>query len=541
MKKIFISILLINILIPFGGITAYQEKWTDSNYQSQAGGTESDQKTNAEFKLTGNIFSSYEFNDHGEDGSPDSTGPTKQKQGFAIDRAYLNFMGTITSGEFQGWDFRVTTDAFQAADLGDGCVVNCEEGNDYVVILKYAYLTIPLFEKTFLRLGQQHTPLVDGKGGISLQKYWGHRHVAKQTIEETALTSSTDRGIGLIHKSDYMGLHLLFANGEGYHKNSAQNLSSSSDLKTLAYGSGDSYGYDLYGMVSLIPTGKSKKISFSVNFPFRLHNIVGIDRSETRYVSADVTDITAPTVTIYEGDTRAKRDLTGGVEADLSLKLGGVSFTVGGGSIINVDRRSNSYRHDLDGINYYDPADVTANSYFASDARGTVNYIFTHLRIGRVGAFARYTTGVTTDKLDGKLHLSDGRDWMTQAVIYDAGDGQFGNVTANDLAANIDQGHGRFKSVIYGIDYHLTPAFTITIGMSELSGRDGSGREFRENSLEKIGKEGAATTNLAEQLENNDQFKNSLGYQSGEKLVINDYIGKPVRNRQIFIRTNFVF
>jgi len=516
----------------FAPAEAYETKWTDKKF----GDTTSPDGADSTFKLDGVIYTGYEFLDKEVNGQPDSAGPTSENQGFNVGRAYLNFRGNVNDGAFKGWGFRITTDLAPAASMVDGCTGSCTKNNDYIRALKYAYVMIPVsfIPGAQIRIGQQHVPLVDGQAGVSLQEEWGYRYVAKATLDETGLAPSTDRGLAFIKKSDYYGVHLLLANGEGYHKNNAQGISQTPTLQDLASGNGDSYGMDLYGMISLVPTGKSKDFHFAVNFPFRAYNVIGVSDTQFQYTTADFTGAT-PTMSTYIGQKRAAQDMLYGVEGDAEFTLSGVKMGLGGGVMLKKDKQGDAYRLSTAG---FTPLN---DIYLGDDSQGNVQYVFARLELNRFGAFARYTTGTTTSRLDGKVHTPSGSSWLKQATMLDMQNNVMGDLALSDAMNTIDTGRGRFHNYLTGVTYRANKRFRISFGVSQLSGNNAQGKEFRTNNLERIGPEGAATTNLATQLENRADIKAMLGYQPNGNLDLNDFIGQRILNRQMFIRSEYAF
>ena len=546
MKKLFLGPALFCLALPFSGAAAQTESEKDDTTEPEKTAPVKKTKTRKqkfELKLKGKLWSGYEFVDSDSNGAPDSAGPTSETTGFNVRRAYVTVQGVMKTGEYKGWGFRITTDMSSAGAEGDGCGTSCSENNDYVATIKYAYARIPLpfLKGAFLHLGQQHSPVVDGKAGVSLQKYWGHRYIAKTTWEDIGLTSSTERGLAFLYKSKFLGAHLLLGNGEGYHKNNAQSISNTT-LSALSAGSGDSYGLDLYGLVSLKPTGNAKDLQFSINFPFRLHNVYGVSPTESEYATADLSTLpAAPQATYLVGDTRAKRDISYGVEGDFVFKTGDFSFTIGGGTAVKVDRRNNAYQVDENGIDLTSPTNIFAEINLDRDRRGFANYIFAHARFGIFGAFGRYTIGTSGGSLSNKIGVVNNKSFLEQAVELDASDGTFGNLTLGELNNGISRGKGRFHNIILGISIHPTDFFTLSLGVSRLTGSAQTGKEFRVNPLERVQPQGSATANLSTQLQNENFIKNSLGYSSSESLDLNDFIGTQKRNQQVFIRTELKY
>ena len=419
---------------------------------------------NYELKIDGLIYSGFEFldrqggkgaNEHGLD----DAGPDKQKQGFRISRAYINVKGKVKDGNYEGWNFRVTTDLSPAGEQGDGCKSDgndtCDSGdNDYNVHIKYAYLSIPLRFLDYvlgasnsIRLGQQHSPLVDAKSGVSLQSFWGHRYLAKTTADDVALSSSADRGLAFIYKGSIFGAHLLFGNGEGYHHNNAEGINITES--TLGTGDTPSYGYDLYGVFSLAPLGTEGDHVLAVSIPFRFKNFYGVTDEELVLDDAR----TGGTGALLQGDKKAKQDVIYGWELGYKGKTGRLFFTVGAGSYFLYDYRSNV-------LNARTGSTVAENE----DAKGFAHHGFIHLRWQWLGLVGRYIYGSAGDspKLDGK-------------------------VRAADSSKDEVKGDGAFHKYVYALTFfpsNKDDFFKITIGREQLRGRkDSSQRIAGANNL----------------------------------------------------------
>ena len=559
-------VLLASTLLTASGLQAYESEWQDETYE------EGDSIPSATFKLESTIFAGYEFVDHAANGEPDSGSPTSESQGFTVGRAYITFKGTVDEGTFDGWGFRITTDIAPAAEQGGGCGTTCSEDNDYNVNLKYAYIQIPLFSGAEFRLGQQHSPIVDGQAGVSLQKFWGYRYVAQAATEALGMSSSTERGLAFLYSSDYFALHLLLGNGEGYHHNNAERVSStfsststSTILSNLSAGNNDSYAYDLYGMPSIRPTGSAKDFIWTISFPFRLQNLYGMETDEeTRLYTIDPTTALGgsvdPNYQIFSGDSRAKRDYQYGVETDVQYNADGFSVTLGGGTIVKVDRRGNSslITDDLIRAGGYRTTstgalaqDLLVNfNKFDSDRRGLANYIFAHVEFGPIGFFGRYMEGdssVTGNSSSTRITPADGRSWFEQALVADLSNTTIGDIGYNRLQNSVDSGSGRFINTLYGITYIASPSFQVSLGVSEVRGVDKTGREYRTNPYQRIPITAGSSTTLASALESatpgtgTGVFASQLGLSSGDTLNTNDFFGSKERNRQVFLRALFEY
>ena len=417
---------------------------------------------NYELKIDGLIHTGFELlNRQGgaeaDEHNLDDAGPDKQKQGFRISRAYINVKGKVKAGQFyEGWNFRITTDLTPAAGQGDGCKNDgnntCDSGdNDYILYIKYAYLSIPLRflddvmgASNSIRLGQQHSPLVDAKGGVSLQSFWEHRYLAKTTADDLGLSSSADRGLAFIHKGSIFGLHLLFGNGEGYHHNNTEGINITKS--TLGTGNTPSYAYDLYGLLSLRPLGTQGDHVLAISIPFRLKNFYGVADEELSLKDTD-------TGALLQGDEKAKQDVIYGWELGYKGKAGPLSFTVGTGSYFLHDNRADVVNVDTDST-------VAKNE----DAKGFAHHGFIHLRWRWLGLVGRHIYGSAGDssRLDGK-------------------------VRAADISKDEVKGDGYFRKYLYALTFfpsNKDDFFRITVGYEQLKGRkDSSHRIAGSNSL----------------------------------------------------------
>ncbi len=539
---------------------------------------------NSRFKLGGQVFSGYEFLDHTRNGAPDASGPNNkigygggnETQGFTLNRVYLNFQAEIVDGPLKGWSFRVTPDAGRAASSGLGCggsggttaVNSCN--NEYTMWLKFAFVNIPLFKGARLRLGQQNVPMING-AVVNLEDDWGHRYIDQTAFEFLGMSASADRGIAFYYKNDYFGLHTLLANGEGFRKGNGQNtfvpsINSSSTgaqrvsaLDSLSTGAGDSYALDLSNMISIIPTGKNEKHQFSVNFPFRLQNVYGMDyANETRFYQLDITGA-APTYSMLMSDSRSKRDYSYGIQTDYTFKSeSGMKFSVGAGEMVKVDRRGSAYIVDNTIVAMGASVDLNTLSQHIrvdQDAKGHGQFIYASVKAGMFGAFIRYLQGTSSDgTLNGQVGVASSRSYLQQALatpLYNLGlpasyhqlrnpSSLTGTVSQNGY----DPGKSRFQSVAGGVTFHVTPLFRVTLGLSVLIGTDRNGQRIQTNALERVSGNAATGTGastLNSQIAANSAAKGAIGLTSTDPLNINYFIGKNVDNKQVFLRSEFAF
>ncbi len=539
-----------------------------------------------EISLDGIFFLNYENRDRTPSGKDDSTGSSEENTGFSVSRAYLNIRGKISEGKYKGYSFRLTSDITSFGKNGDGCNNDiCKSSNTYSHFLKYAYINIPLFkrEDTFIRIGQQQEPTVNAQSKISLQeKTWTHRYIAKATWEELGISPSVDRGISIIHNSTFIAGHILLANGEGGFRNNAERLKNTflepkKAVKNLSEGVSDSYGYSLSGLISIIPTGSNNNHNFSINFPFRIENFSGVNSNEVQFLAIDIcgsqvplppnsiiTTPNAPTTvcqysqsgiydfSYYKGTKRAKQDVNYGTEIDYIFISNNFEFTVGLGNITKIDKRGEALRLTRGLLYGQQPSikasEITSYYEYQTDTVGSANYVFTHFRWLDYGAFARYTVGTGAEKL-GKLGTKPSKSIYQQLIELDYSNNIIGDITYQDFN-RLDYGKAEFRNLIVGITYFVSSDFQISLGISQTTGRDGYGRSRKENFLERIPAlpgSSASGNNLSEQLESEEafysytSFYNSLGYTTPGRFVTNDWIGKNVIDRQIFLRAQFVF
>ena len=403
-----------------------------------------------ELKFGGMIYSGFEFLDH-QDGSITNNGeldaarPDQAKQGFRVNRVYITLQGQIKEGSYKDWGFHITSDMAPAGKQGDGCGSDneCSQNNDYNQIIKYAYLTLPIRfldnkinGKNLLRLGQQHTPVVDGKAGVSLQALWGHRYLAQASFEDAGLAVNTDRGLGFIHENSRVGLHLLLANGDGFNHNNGEGIEINND--TLASGNTPSRALDLYAFfsVALQPLARAKNGFFAtLSFPLRLLNFYGIPQDELQYEDPNTSEI-------FQGKARAKRDVNYGSELTLQYKGIGWRSALGLGALFKKDKRDNV-------INLTTQQVVSYNR----DAYGHGHYVYAHVRWRHLGMVARYTEGSAVSGTQGRID--------TRIPDYDHGD-------------------GLFQKYVYAVSYSPTSAgvesdfFHFAVGREEVRTRQDS-------------------------------------------------------------------
>lgn len=544
MKKHFrhLSALGLAAFLSGTALQAYDVEYTDKKIDDSP----------AEFKMDGVIFTGYEFLDEDESGDPQG------ETGFFVKRAYVNLRTKIKDGLFKGADFRITGDGGVLAED----VTTTPNDNDQIFQLKYAYFSLPVFPGAKIRMGQQHVPGVDGQAGVSLQKYWGHRYIDKVATEDMGMSSSTDKGLAFIYKNPYFGAHLLYANGEGYHKKNAQTISDANltGLRGLAVGNtgNDSYGYDLYGMISAVPTGENEAFELSINFPFRLQNIAGMHHTEHKYYGVDLNGSSAElangaTWAYYSGEKRAFQDQWYGYEVDAKVKQGLFEMTVGGGTIYWKDQRGMAYKLTSDtfpgtgggnGVNFSLIPNIDSNIKYEQDTIAHTDQAFIHFKIGPVGAFARIIRGQGRSGKLSSYRRNSNPAWLLYTI--DEADYQSGNLNFATVASAIGGSTGSladtwYEKNVFGITLHANDRTNISLGMSEQ--RDSEevlGNQTVTNPYSNVGcadPSSATCNNVPTQVANNTGW-NAAILPPGEALPLT-LVGTPKVNRQIFIRAEY--
>ena len=546
-----------------GNLFAYETKYTDKK-------TDEKTENNTEFKVDGVIFAGYERTDKENSGVPDANGTKARNQGFDIKRAYLNLIGNVTDGDYKGYGFRVTFDGGQV--LGGTAATTSASGNNiHVPELKFAYMTMPLFSagdfgSSSLRLGMQHTPTTDNQTGASMEGYWKHRYLDTLPTENVNMSSSADTGIGYIHKADYFGLHLLLANGEGFRKLNAQNIQAPTTFSSIATNAAavrtnlrsmsttgataDSYGLDLYGALSVKPTGKSKDFEVAINFPFRLQNVTGIRDEEAKTTAVDISTLSSPKLQAYVGDKRVKQDQSVGSELDVSADVGGLKITLGTGGIRYKDKRASTLSYDSTGLTgLLTNIDYTRYYNIDKDAYGSSNYGYLHVRYKWVGAMFRdiYGTGSS-----GSLSALPSKSYLQQLAEADIADGQIGNgnvtmFSTHGTSPTIDLGKARFRKQLMAIEFFPTPRWSIAVGMSRQTSTDPDGYKTKVSGLAQIPTIGTAAGNTSvppgSSTNAESQVNTLIVSQNNNQATLQatDIAGEVKENKQFFVRAAYEF
>lgn len=501
------GVLLASLLFAvFGGtaLSAYEGDWTDKKLDAQV------TEANSWFKVDGQVWGAYEFADRKPDRSLDYSG-------FTLGRATINVQGQGKSGEADGWGYRVLLEA------------NTSNGSAFTgttapptPFLKYAYFQIPVVKGTFFRVGFQQSPTVDGQAGSSLEAAWGHRYLdsdGKAMWDELGLSSSSDAGLGFVHKNDWFGLHLLLANGEGYTGAAGVNAKATTltcagttptpcttgyidtaalasgaastfrynEVKAIGQGNAASYGLDLYGMFSLTPLKAEKDSGFdlSINFPFRLQNVYGVRGQEYQNVVDLDFNPASPKFSLVQGAARAKKDRSVGVEIDTKAKFSSdssISFGVGGAQ--KTDVQTNTYVLD-ETVGAMSLQNYLVNGYYyqGANAVGTARYVFLHGRAGKYGFVTRFSTGTgsctgySTCTISERLGTSIGNPLSNEFDLNNVSlsSGAPSNAAIKSIV-QADRGQSHFRKATVALTFMPNERMNVAAGIHVTTMTDSQGK-----------------------------------------------------------------
>jgi len=149
-------------------------------------------KVNDDLKVNGKIFADYQSVD-----GLATTAADDAASGFHFTRAYFETRYSPDADNM----FRITLDQ-KASGASDR------------VFVKYAYWQSKLNDNVSIKVGQNHTPLVD----YLQTKMWGHRYVAKTFTDAVGAQTSADQGVSVFGKGDTVDYYVSYMNGEGYLK-----------------------------------------------------------------------------------------------------------------------------------------------------------------------------------------------------------------------------------------------------------------------------------------------------------------------------------
>jgi hypothetical protein len=149
-------------------------------------------KVNDNLEVNGKVFANFisvDNEDHVKDTAADDAA-----SGFHFDRAYFEIRGKLTPEDM----VRITLD---------------QKKPDGTVFVKYAYWQHKYSDAVKIKVGQNHTPLVD----YIQTELWGHRYVQKTFSDYFGAQTSSDLGISVLGKaSSNFDYYVSFMNGEGY-------------------------------------------------------------------------------------------------------------------------------------------------------------------------------------------------------------------------------------------------------------------------------------------------------------------------------------
>jgi hypothetical protein len=146
-------------------------------------------KVNDNLEVNGKVFANFISVDGNSTSAADDAA-----SGFHFDRAYFEVRGKLTPDDM----VRITLDQ-KAADKN--------------VFVKYAYWQHKYSDALKIKVGQNHTPLVD----YIQSKLWGHRYVQKTFTDYYGAQTSSDLGVSALGKaSENFDYYVSLMNGEGY-------------------------------------------------------------------------------------------------------------------------------------------------------------------------------------------------------------------------------------------------------------------------------------------------------------------------------------
>ena len=583
-------------------VSAYEADWNNKKLKGE--------DPNSEFSIGGQLFIGYDFVDRQTNGQldvPTDRGSSLgQGTGFDIQRVYLVVKGKVKSGPAAGWDYNVTLDGgYHEAEwidtkctitnkatgkdsTTDTCAISGQPKNDIGVFVKNAYVTAPLKfmpGKSGVRLGMQDLPTDNGESGVKSTSMWGHRYLAdagKPHLAEVGLSPAVDMGASVFHRTDMYGVHLMLANGDGYHKANAQGLASLNKpqtLSTLAQNSQTAgYGLDLYGNVSIIPTGKDKKNHFSVSLPFRIYNAYGIKKEEYQTWSYDST-LNANTnpdgFNFQTGTAGALKDKWYGYEAVYQNKSDALEFTLGYGSQTLYDRggEATSFAgvQAVDGVplGNFNAEAATVGLYggcgsktgnarcVASNNKGDVTYWYAHAKMQKVGAFIRVFDGSNNGTGNTVKAPNNGTSQMAKLLVADAataftpgGKGFSDGFTVSQYMASLDT-KGRFLTTEYGVEYFANAMFRIALGTKYSTYTAKNGETLKTSAAAGLYNNAGTTTVEAQlrDMKNPRVYEYWAGvdaatYKANGTVPADDYnrmFGKEQKDQQTWIRAMVVY
>ncbi|MBW7858387.1 MAG: hypothetical protein H3C43_08870 [Leptonema sp. (in: Bacteria)] len=525
-------------LLTFTSLFGYQEKWNDPKFDSSNSSDETQSQLfkNSEFKISGDIWAAYEHSDSNPKTDDNSTG---RFTGFRMGRTYFTAEGKVIDGQHKGWAFRLTLDS--------------EPTGSRNTFLKFAYIDTPALNGLWFRLGQQPTPTANSQSGRSHGSFWQHRYLdedGRASWDEFKLTPSTDLGLSILYSKPLFNFHLLLANGEGNKKSNGQVIQNKTK-EEIGLGEGDSYGIDLHGNFSITPLKTSGPFILNVSFPFRFHNITGIQRNE--YENITSLNLATQDFTNIKGERRAKQNISYGTEIDAEYKIGNFEIAGGIGTAIHIDKRTNVYSIDskVAGLDLNQPADIstflTNNYYMAEDSKGVVRYIFGHFKYRFVGLVGRYSIGTGSGGVNSTVGVNNGIGSNRLHLYQDLQDDGLlnGSLSLNSLRS-LDRGKAKFQKTLIALEFYVNQRFRFAIGVSQITATATNGESIKVNPLYQLPIEKKDSSGTYQSGYTVDYFAQQVmqpvsSAQMAQSVHDNDLWGKRDRNRQFFIRSQFLF
>ncbi|MCG6937639.1 MAG: hypothetical protein LJE83_05630 [Gammaproteobacteria bacterium] len=146
-------------------------------------------KVNDNLEVNGKVFANWVSVDGKSTSAADDAA-----SGFHFDRAYFEVRGKLTKEDM----VRITLD---------------QKAPDGQVFVKYAYWQHKYSDAFKIKVGQNHTPLVD----YIQTEMWGHRYVQKTFSDYYGAQTSSDLGVSALGKGgNSFDYYVSVMNGEGY-------------------------------------------------------------------------------------------------------------------------------------------------------------------------------------------------------------------------------------------------------------------------------------------------------------------------------------
>jgi hypothetical protein len=160
-------------------------------------------KVNDNLEVNAKVFADFTSVD-----GKSTTAADDAASGFHINRAYFEVRGKLTPDDM----VRLTLDQKSAADTTDATTGDISKA-DGRVFVKYAYWQHKYSDAASIKVGQNHTPLVD----YIQTDMWGHRYVQKTFTDYYGAETSSDLGVSVLGDAgDSFAYYVSVMNGEGY-------------------------------------------------------------------------------------------------------------------------------------------------------------------------------------------------------------------------------------------------------------------------------------------------------------------------------------